>query len=88
MPYVQVDTEVWLDPEDFLRDLKDEDLIEELRCRHYNTDCLVKIANTPPMSGTDHTMTLMRLYEMKKSEDPNFDAAFSEYIWNTLGKVI
>lgn len=88
MPYIQVDTEVWIEPEDFLRDLKDEDLIEELKCRNYNVDVLVKVQNTPLLSGTDHTMTLTRLYELKAAKDPKFDAAFSEYIWNTLGKVV
>ena len=88
MPYIQVDTEVWIEPEDFLRDLKDEDLIEELKCRNYNVDVLVKVQNTPLLSGTDHTMTLTRLYELKATKDPSFDAAFAEYIWNTLGKVI
>ena len=88
MPYIQVDTEVWIEPEDFLRDLKDEDLIEELKCRNYNVDVLVKVQNTPLLSGTDHTMTLTRLYELKATKDPSFDEAFAEYIWNTLGKVI
>lgn len=88
MPYIQVDTEVWIEPEDFLRDLKDEDLIEELKCRNYNVDVLVKVQNTPLLSGTDHTPTLMMLFEMKRRNDPKFDEAFAEYIWNTLGKVV
>jgi hypothetical protein len=88
MPYIEIDTEVWMEPEEFLNYLKDDELIEELRARGYNTIVLTKIrpANEPYVNKA--VINLERLYEMKRMNSPAFDAAFSEYIWNNLGKVL
>lgn len=67
MPYVNVETEVWIDLEEF----DDEDISEEYHRRNLS-------------GGKD--ISLDRLYELKRTNSPEFDRAFDEYCWEKLGR--
>ena len=77
MPYIEVETEVWVDLDTFETD----ELIEEIECRGY----------TVINDGTDPHLPdnpLHRLYELKRVNDPSFDKEFADFIYNTIGKVL
>jgi hypothetical protein len=89
MPYVSVEQDVWIDPADIIPDLKDEELIDELNLRGYNTIVLVKVRlHGESMPENKAELTLERLFELKRMNSPEFDRAFSDYIWTNLGKVL
>jgi len=89
MPNVTVETEVWIEPSDVLSDLKDDEIIEELNMRGYNTNVLTKVRLAgESMPENKAEVTLERLYEMKRMNSPEFDRAFADYIWFNLGKVL
>lgn len=90
MPYVNIDTDVWVEPEEILSDLKDEDVVAELKRRGYNTDTLFKVA-TPEADAWKFgplvpPINLLNLYELKRVNDPRFDQAFSDFLWNNIGR--
>lgn len=89
MPYVTVEEDVWIEPSDILPDLKDDEIIEELTARGYNTVILTKVrgaAESFPENKAE--INLERLYELKRVNSPAFDEAFAKYIWDNLGKVL
>lgn len=86
MPYVTVDAEVWIDPDEYIEDATDEDLIHELVSRGYNTP--TKIRSGEALSQMVREVTVQDLYELKKVKSPDFDRAFAEYVWNLLGKTV
>jgi hypothetical protein len=78
-----------MEPEEFLNDLKDDELIQELTARGYNTFVLTKVrASNESFPENKAEINLERLYEMKRVNSPAFDGAFRDYIWNNIGKVL
>jgi len=88
MPYIQIDTEVWLEPEEFLNDLKDDEIVEELTRRGYYAENLTKVRDEQVIGSRNMMPTLETLYEMKKTKDARFEKAFADYCYLTLGKVL
>jgi hypothetical protein len=88
MPYINIDTEVWIEPEEVLDSIKDDELIEEMIRRGYNAETLTKIRAEDALGLREMTITFERLFELKRANSPDFDKAFSDYCWVVLGKVL
>lgn len=75
MPYIEVNTEVFVEAAEFT----DDELIEELETRGYNVT---------GDDETDSTGLLDKLYNLKRANDPKFDKVFADYIYAKLGRVL
>jgi hypothetical protein len=79
MPYV----EVYVDSQDVIDDLTDDDIIEELQGRGYDCSTLQK-----DTVAVDINKTILKLYELKRINSPEFDDVFTEFVYNTIGRII
>ena len=76
MPYIEVETEVWVDLDTFETD----ELVEEVENRGY---VVIK-----DYADTHVSSPLQRLYELKRVNDPSFDKEFADFIYTSIGKVL
>jgi hypothetical protein len=66
-----------------LGDYTDEDLVEELEHRHYNFKRLIQ-----DEIKEDIDAALFELADCKRYNPEKFDAMFSQFVWDTIGKSI
>lgn len=72
MAYARINTEVEVDLSDFDTD----DLIDELKFRNVTTEI-----------AQDTQSKIIELFQLRRTNDARFDEAFSEYVYETIGRI-